>query len=193
MSDANAESNGDITILLGEACRGDQRARSDLWEAVYDELRAIASRQMASERPDNTLQPTALVHEAYVRLLGGERVAPKDRAYFFASAARAMSRILIERARRRNDAKRGQGTDALEQLIGTNPENPDSRLDALENALEELSQTDSEVHEVVLLRFFAGLDVEGTADALDISTRSVKRKWAYGRAWLYMQMSKTTT
>ena len=193
MSDANAGSTGDITILLGEACQGDACARSDLWEAVYDELRAIASRQMASERPDNTLQPTALVHEAYVRLLGGERVAPKDRAYFFASAARAMSRILIERARRRNDAKRGLGNDALEQLIGTNPDDPDSRLDALENALEELSQTDPEVHEVVLLRFFAGLDIEGVAEALDISARTVKRKWAYGRAWLFMQMSKNTT
>ncbi len=184
---------GNITLLLGDACEGDERARSDLWEAVYDELRGIAARKMAGETPGHTLQPTALVHEAYVRLLGGERVAPKDRAYFFASAARAMSRILIERGRRRHGVKVHADENVISMLLGSrdgqSAEQNDEQLDALESALETMRTEMPEVHEVVMLRFFAGLGVEGVAEALGVSTRTVKRKWSFGRAWLSMQLS----
>lgn len=152
---------------------------------VYDELRVLAAAQLRSERPDHTLQPTALVHEAYVRLLGGESTPWNDRSHFFRAAARAMRRILIDHARKRRSLKRGGepvrvSFDQLEPPSWDDPE----KLLALDSALLRLEERDPRAAEVVQLRYFAGMSVAETAETLDVSERTVKREWAFARAWL---------
>ena len=185
----------EITLLLGAAVQGDEQSRDKLWSAVYQELRGMAGGMMAREQAGHTLQPTALVHEAYIRLLGGQKLARANRPYFFRAAAQAMRRILIEHARKLSFKKeRDAGTlSFLQGLTGGSFESSADGLNALERALDDLAKDDTRVHDVVMLRFFAGLTVEETADALEVSPRTVKRNWTWGRAWLYRRIAEGVT
>ena len=175
----------DVTQILTAMQRGDADAFEQLLPVVYDELRMLARQHMNRERSDHTLQATALVHEAYLRLLGGQELTWANRRYFFQSAAEAMRRILIEHARRKKREKRGGGRrpiplDAVELAVQGNSED----LLALDDAIRRLEEQDRRAAEVVQLRFFAGLDIEETAKLLDVSPRTVKREWMFARAWL---------
>jgi RNA polymerase sigma factor (TIGR02999 family) len=180
-----------MTQLLNEAGQGDPAAAATLLPLVYDQLRRLAEAKMRQERPDQTLQATALVHEAYLRL-----VDPQDqrnwggRWQFFTAAAEAMRHILIDRARRRSRLKRGGGCarvslDHAEDLTITEP--PDDLL-ALDEALTELVQKHPDKAQLVKLRFFAGLTIAEVAQAMEISTATADRHWAYARAWLHRRM-----
>lgn len=175
-----------ITRILDDAEGLSRREILDrLAPVVYDELRILAAAQLRRERDDHTLQPTALVNEAYVRLLGSDRPAWSDRSHFFRAAARAMRRILIEHARRRARVKRG-GNPVRVSLDEVGPESwdePETVL-ALDEALRRLEEQDARSSEVVQLRYFAGLSVAQTAEALGVSERTVKREWTFARAWL---------
>lgn len=163
-----------------------QVAMEQLFPAVYDELRALARAHLRHERPDHTLQPTALVHEAYLRLVGGGPTPWNDRQHFFRAAAEAMRRILIEHARKRGRIKRGGKRVAVElSSVNLAPEQDLDRLLALDDAFRRLEEQDPQAADVVRLRFFAGLSVEETALATGLSERTVKREWAFARAWLY--------
>ncbi|MBI1967272.1 MAG: sigma-70 family RNA polymerase sigma factor [Gemmatimonadetes bacterium] len=173
-------------ILAGMRGESRQAAMERLLPLVYDELRALAKAQLRHERPDHTLQPTALVHEAYLRLLGSTQPPWNDRQHFFRAAAEAMRRILIEHARKRGRVKRG-GKRVRVELSGVDLAS-DQDLDqvlALDDAFRRLEEQDPEAADVVRLRFFAGLSVEETAQAMGLSERTVKREWAFARAWLY--------
>jgi len=177
----------DVTeILAGMRGASRQAAMERLLPLVYDELRALARAQLRHERPDHTLQATALVHEAYLRLLGGVQPPWNDRRHFFRAAAEAMRRILIEHARKRGRARRGGKRVRVElsdaDLAG---EQDLDQLLALDDAFRRLEAQDPEAADVVRLRFFAGLSVEETALATGRSERTVKREWAFARAWLY--------
>lgn len=153
---------------------------------VYAELRRLAHAQLAGERPGHTLQTTALVHEAYLRLAGDRNVTARGRSYFFAAAARAMRRVLVDHARRRRTGKRGGGEVPV--TLGREDDGVDAladRLIELDDALERLSERNPRHGRVVECRFFAGLDVNETAAALDLSPRTVKRDWALAQAWLF--------
>jgi len=169
----------DVTALLQAWGQGDSDAGERLFPLVYAELRRQARRYMRGERADHTLQPTALAHEAYLRLAGRERVWA-DRAHFFAVAARAMRQVLVDHARRRRAAKR----DGLQLEAPEDVRNEPVDLLDLDAALAELAQLDPKQVEVVEMRFFAGLSVEETAEALGLSPRTVKREWSTARAWL---------
>jgi RNA polymerase sigma factor (TIGR02999 family) len=176
----------DVTQLLDAAAAGDAKAAAELLPLVYDELRKLAAARMADEKPGQTLQATALVHEAYLRLVGPGDVARWDgRGHFFAAAAEAMRRILVESARRKAAVKRG-GVAVREELFYAEvvaPE-PDDELLALDEALTLLGQTDAVAAELVKLRYFAGLTGAEAAAALGLSARTADRTWAYARAWL---------
>jgi len=183
----------DISRLIDAAAAGDPRAAADLLPLVYDELRKLAVQRMVQERPGQTLQATALVHEAYLRLVGpGDGGQPwNGRGHFFAAAAEAMRRILVEAARRRGRAKRGgdrQRVD-LDDLPADPADDPADDLLALDAALDALARFDPTKAEVVKLRYFAGLTIEETAACLDLSPATVKRLWAVARAWLYRHLS----
>jgi RNA polymerase sigma factor (TIGR02999 family) len=177
----------DVTQLLLAVESGEEGASERLLERVYEELRAMARAQMARERPGHTLQPTALVHEAYLRLVGG---APRweNRAHFFASAAQAMRRVLVEAARARMARKRGGGTlrVSLGEVRGGAELAPEELLD-LDRALARLESRDPLMARVVALRYFTGLNVEETAAALGTSPRTVQRLWTAARAWLQVE------
>jgi RNA polymerase sigma factor (TIGR02999 family) len=178
---------GEVTRILDEIGAGDRReAFERLLPLVYDELRGLAKARLAHERPDHSLQATALVHEAYLRMLAGRGPSWNDRRHFYYAAAQAMRRILIEHARKRGRLKRGGGRvqvtmDDLQVGHGL----PLEDMLALDEALARLDERDPRMAEVVHLRFFAGLSVEETAAALEVSERTVKREWAVARAWLY--------
>jgi RNA polymerase sigma factor (TIGR02999 family) len=181
----------DVTRLLDAAAAGDPRAAADLLPLVYDELRRLAAGHLARERSGHTLQATALVHEAYIRLVGGDPDRHWDsRGHFFAAAAEAMRRILVEAARRKRTEKRGGGRDRidLEQIDVTLPE-PDDELLALDEALTRLAAERPAVAELVKLRFYAGLTTDDAARALGISPATAYRRWAFAQAWLVRAMS----
>jgi RNA polymerase sigma factor (TIGR02999 family) len=174
--------------LLEAWQHGDSRAADELVTLVYAELRRMAKARLREERPGHTLQPTALVHEAWMRLMNQHGATWQNRAQFFAVAAQAMRRILVDHARKRSAAKRGDGTssvdiDALAHML-TAPL-PDDRLLALDAALEELAALDARQARIVELRFFGGLSVEEAADVLAVSPTTIKREWSTARAWLY--------
>src|SRR5262245_48867576 len=176
----------DVTKLLGKAAGGDTHSLNQLYEQVYAELRAIAVQKMASERPDHTLQPTALVHEAYLLLGGAERFRFENRAHFFASAAEAMRRILVDNARRYRQLKRGGDQERVE-LCETRIAAPveDEKLLLVNEALDALAREDPMKAEVVKLRYFVGLQHQQIADALGVSEPTVRRHWAVARIRLF--------
>jgi RNA polymerase sigma factor (TIGR02999 family) len=179
-------STHEITRLLSAVSAGDRRAAESLLTHVYTQLRAIAHNRMKGERAGHTLEPTALVHEAFIRLIGPNPPRWEDRGHFFRAAADSMRKILIDHARARNADKRGGGRAALSiSNIAELPvaENPSGFL-ALDDAILRLEQVDARSAEVVRLRFYAGLPEESTADALGVSIRTVRREWAFARAWL---------
>ena len=178
-----------VTTILAAIRHGDEEAADALLPLVYDRLRRLAEQMMGQEQPGQTLQATALVHEAYLRLLG-DGAKWEDRRRFYAAAARAMRRILVERARRRGRIRHGGGRKRLPLSDADATVDPESvDLVAVDEALRRLEKEDPRVAEVVLFRFYAGLSVEDTAKALEISPRTVRRDWTYAKAWLLEAMS----
>ena len=177
-----------VAHLLDQAGKGDSAALSRLLDVVYAELRSIASAQMRGERPDHTLQPTALVHEAYVRLLGSGSRSFEDRAHFVNAASRVMRRVLIDHARARSAAKRGNNLRVtLDEGIAGGPE-PAIDVLSLDDALNRLAAAEPRWAQVVELRFFGGLEVTEVAALLGISAATVKRDWQFARAWLAREL-----
>ncbi|MEJ2007545.1 MAG: sigma-70 family RNA polymerase sigma factor [Acidobacteriota bacterium] len=180
----------DVTLLLRAWSDGKKEALDRLTPLVYRELHLIAQRLMARERPDHTLQTTALINEAYLRLVDIRQVTWQDRAHFLAICARAMRQILVDYARSRDSAKRGAGQLRLEINEGLAGKwSPDSNLMEVDDALNQLAEIDPRKSQVVELRFFGGLSVEETAEALKISPETVMRDWKLAKAWLYRELS----
>jgi RNA polymerase sigma factor (TIGR02999 family) len=172
-----------VTDLLGALGRGEAHAAGQLLPLLYDELRRLAAQKLAHEKPGQTLQPTALVHEAYLRLVGGADEHWDGRGHFFAAAAEAMRRILIENVRRKGRLKHGGGV-RREELQDQAAPTPDEELLALDEALTRLAAEDPVAARVVELRQFAGLGHEAVAEALGVTVYRARHKWAYARAWL---------
>jgi RNA polymerase sigma factor (TIGR02999 family) len=179
----------DLTRILVRVERGDPQAAEELLPLVYGELRRLAAQKMARESPGHTLQPTALVHEAWLRISGNEPGKWNGRDHFFAAAAEAMRRILIENARRKRALRHGGDRQRLAiEKLEIPAELKEDQLLALDEALETLSRQDKVKAEVVKLRFFVGLTNEEVAEILGLSAPTAKRYWAYARAWLYREM-----
>lgn len=180
----------EVTRLIEAAAGGDRKAAAELLPLVYDELRALAAARLAVEAPGHTLQPTALVHEAYLRLVGPADADRWDhRGHFFAAAAEAMRRVLVDHARNRNREKRG-GNLGRAELPDVPARDPDERLLALDEALTRLAAEDPVAARVVELRHFAGLGHEGIAAALGLTVYAARQKWTYARAWLRDAMTE---
>jgi RNA polymerase sigma factor (TIGR02999 family) len=181
----------DVTHLLDAVAAGDGKAAADLLPLVYDELRKLAAVRMAAEPPDQTLQPTALVHEAFLRLVGDQRF--DGRGHFFAAAAEAMRRILVDAARRKRAKKRG-GAVIRQSLEGFDIplRRSEEELLAVHDALDHLAAADPRAAELVKLRYFAGLTLEEAAAVLAISPRTADSVWAYARAWLLVRFDPST-
>jgi RNA polymerase sigma factor (TIGR02999 family) len=179
-----------ITQALVNLSNGDERALDELFPIVYEHLRGIARRELGRERPDHTLNATALVHEAYLRLVQLDSITWDGRAHFFGAAASAMRRILISYARRRNAEKRGSGAShvSLEDVLLAAQERPDLVI-ALDEALTRLAEVNERHARVVECRYFAGMNIEETAAALDTSPATVKRDWLVARAWLNRELA----
>ena len=181
----------DVTQLLRAIEKGSAKAEEELLPLVYTELRRLARAKLAQELPGQTLQPTALVHEAWLRVAGYENRAWDSRAHFFGAAAEAMRRILIDNARRKKALKHGAGQVPVElEEIAIAAPAPDDQLLAINEALERLAAQDPQKAELVKLRYFVGLTLEEAAEVLRISEATAKRWWAYSRAWLYAQITK---
>lgn len=180
----------DITRILTAIEQGDARAADELLPLVYEQLRRLAARKMSQEPPGQTLQATALVHEAYIRVVGSENPSWKGKTHFFAAAAEAMRRILIDNARRKQRLKRGgdQQRIALEDAEAT-IDGPSEDILALDEALTKLAMEDSVKADLVKLRYFAGLTIEQAAEMLGISRATAERYWSYARAWLFDEMA----
>jgi len=181
----------DVTRILNAIEQGDPKAADELLPLVYDELRRLAAQKMSREKPGQTLQATALVHEAYIRLVGSQEQNWQGKTHFFAAAAQAMRRILIDKARRKQRIKHGGvkeriELDGLEIAI----EGPSTDIIALDEALSRLSDEDSVKADLVKLRYFAGLTLEQAAEMLDISRATAERYWSYARAWLFHEINK---
>jgi len=182
---------GDITRFLDGVSQGDPTAAEHLLSQVYSELRALAAYRMANEAPGQTLQPTALVHEVWLRLMGGKLQRFPDRAYFFAAAGEAMRRILVENARRKKRLKRGGNLQRVDiEAMDLAAPLPDDDLLALDEALTRLAEFDPRAAEVVKLCFFVELTQEQAATELGVSLSTVERTWAFARAWLFREVQK---
>ncbi len=182
----------EITGLLLDWGNGDKAALDRVIPMVYQELRRLAHRQMRRERAGDTLQTTALINEAYLRLVDYERVRPRDRAHFFAIAAQAMRRILIERARSRRSAKRGSGAQKVFLDEAANVSNERAAdLVALDDALTSLAAIDPRKAQIVELKYFGGMTIEEAAEVLGVSTPTVERDWRTAKIWLHREISKT--
>jgi RNA polymerase sigma factor (TIGR02999 family) len=184
----------EITVILEKIERGDSQAADQLLPLVYEELRKLAAARMASETGGLTLQPTALVHEAWLRLGGDQQPDWKNRAHFFASAAEAMRRILIERARRRSAARHGGGlertkADVVEEAIAS-PRADDAELLDVHEALDGLARRDARMAELVKQCYFVGLTLKDAAVVLGISEPTARRDWSYARAWLFNEIRR---
>lgn len=181
----------EITQILAHFAHGQESARDRLLPLVYGELKRIAAAHMRRERPDNSLQPTALVHEAYLKLIGIRKIEWQNRAHFYAMASRLMREILIDKARRDDAEKRGRGVTmiALDDALARTPAR-DVNLLALDRALDELATQHERKAKIVEMRFFGGLTEEEIACVLGISVRTVKREWQFTRAWLFSALSR---
>jgi len=179
-----------VTQILNAIEHGDAQAAGELLPLVYEELRKLAAHKMSNEMPGQTLQPTALVHEAWLRLVGKDGQAQfKSRAHFFGAAAEAMRRILIENARRKNAQRHGGGQQRVDiQDVEVAAEANDNELLAINEALEKLAARDQPKAELVKLRYFVGLTIEEAAEILGISQPTAKRHWNYARAWLHAEI-----
>ncbi|MGE0101510.1 MAG: sigma-70 family RNA polymerase sigma factor [Blastocatellales bacterium] len=185
------KSKTEITQLLVAWGKGDQDAFGRLMPLVYDEMRKIARRYMNRQRPDHTLQTTALVNEAYLRLIDSSKVQWQNRAHFFAISAQVMRRILVDFARARTNQKRGGGAQkvVLDEALAISAE-PGADLVALDDALNDLAVIDKRQSQIVELRYFGGLSEDEVAEVLGISSRTVRRDWSLARAWLYRQLNR---
>jgi len=179
----------EVTQILGAVSRGEAKAANELLSLVYEELRRLAAAKMASEAPGQTLQPTALVHEAWLRLTNDDKRKWNDRTHFFAAAAEAMRRILVDNARRKRTERHGGGQQRVElpELASAVMETDDKVL-AVNEALEKFAVLDPQKAELVKLRYFVGMTLEQAAEALGISERTAKRYWAFARAWLHEEI-----
>jgi RNA polymerase sigma factor (TIGR02999 family) len=180
----------DVTRILNRAQQGDPKSAEELLPLVYDELRRLAAHKMANEAAGQTLQPTALVHEAWLRIAGADQQTWQGRRHFFAAAAEAMRRILIERARHRLAVKRGAGAAALDvdEVEIPAPTADDDHLLAVNEALEKFAALDPRKAELVKLRYFVGMSFDEAAAALGIAVPTAKQWWAYARAWLTVEL-----
>ena len=183
--------SGQVTELLHQWTQGDEKALRALAPLVYKELRRLAHYHLQSERPDHTLQSTALVHEAYLRLLGGQPPELQNRAHFVAVASRLMRQILVDYARERRASKRDGGCRIAFEYLDALPVTGDTELLALNDALDELSRIDERQGRIVEMKFFGGLSAPEISQALGISRATVDRDWATARVWLHRQMSRT--
>ena len=184
----------DITLILNAVQQGDLKAAEELLPLVYEELRKLAAYRMAQEQPGQTLQPTALVHEAWLRLAGDGNVQFEGRRHFFAAAAEAMRRILIDRARQKRSLKRGAGAervslDDLQLAIAAD----DETVLRVDEALTKLTKEDPDSAQFIKLRFFAGMTNAEAAQALGISERTARRHWSFARVWLFREIRKQSS
>lgn len=188
-------SQSDVTQMLARAEQGDAEAAGQLLPLVYEELRKLAAQRLEQEKPGQTLQPTALVHEAYLRLVDVDQAQRwHGRGHFFAAAAEAMRRILVEKARQRGRIRHGGGwerieLERIEAVAPTGDVGGDDDILAIDEALARLETAEPQAAKVVKLRYFAGLTIAQTAEALGLSVRTANRDWAYAKAWLYKQLS----
>jgi len=181
----------DVTRILNAIEQGDPKAADELLPLVYEELRLLAAQKLSHEPPGQTLQATALVHEAYIRLVGDEPQSWNSRGHFFAAAAEAMRRILVENARRKRRMKHGDGLRRVDfDNVEVAVEGLSENMIALDEALARLFQEDHLAAELVKMRYFAGLTLAQTAEALGVSPRTADRCWAYAKAWLYHEIAK---
>ncbi len=181
----------EVTRILQGISQGDPKAAGELLPLVYDELRKLAACKMAAELPGQTLQPTALVHEAWLRVAGNEQQQWNSRGHFFGAAAEAMRRILIDNARRKHALRHGAGQQRLDiQEIEIAGPAPNDQLLAIDEALNKLAAEHQQKAELVKLRFFAGLSIEEAAQGLGISEATAKRWWIYARAWLFSEIKQ---
>jgi RNA polymerase sigma-70 factor, ECF subfamily len=189
--DAAMDAAANVTELLQRLARGDKKAESDLLIRVYRELHSMARRHLKGEREGHTLQTTALVHEAYLRLVGKNEIDWRSRSHFFAVASRTMRRILVDYARERAAVKRGGGQQkiSIDETLAISPEHCDL-VTSLDSALERLVKLSPRQAKVVELRFFGGLTEEEIAEVLELSARTVKRDWRMAKAWLYDELSR---
>jgi RNA polymerase sigma-70 factor, ECF subfamily len=189
----SSESSNQVTILLARWNRGEAAAREELVPLVYEELRRVARKCLAAQHHDHTLQSTALVHEAYLRLVGRDSVHWHNRVHFFAVAARLMRGILVDHARKHAAAKRGGDavTLVLDEEVAL-PKKKELNLIALDDALTHLADLDSRQSQIVELRFFTGLSIEDVAGIMEISPSTVKREWATARLWLHNEMKSAS-
>jgi RNA polymerase sigma factor (TIGR02999 family) len=179
----------DVTQILGAIQQGDPKAADELLPLVYQELRKLAAARMAGELPGQTLQATALVHEAWLKLVGNEQQTWQNRAHFFGAAAEAMRRILIDKARRKQARRHGGGQQRVDvQEVEIAADIQDDELLAVHEALDKFAAQDREKAELVKLRYFVGLKIEEAAQVLGISEPTAKRWWAYSRAWLFREV-----
>jgi RNA polymerase sigma factor (TIGR02999 family) len=179
----------DVTVILDAIQKGDPKAAEELLPLVYEELRKLAASKLAQQPPGQTLQPTALVHEAYLRLLGDGSHSWQNRRHFFAAAAEAMRHLLVDRARRKAALRHGGGwrrIDLDNVVVAT--QTTDDNILLINEALEKLTAHDAAAAELVKLRFFAGLTFPQAAEVLGLSERTAKRSWAYARAWLFKEI-----
>jgi RNA polymerase sigma factor (TIGR02999 family) len=182
---------GLVTQILKAASRGDEKAASELLPLVYDELRQLARARMAALPPGSTLQATALVHEAYLRLVGDDKPSWHSRGHFFGAAAQAMRQILVDHARRKGSLKRGGDRARIDLEVAVPAVAPPSvSVLALDEALERLERDDARKAQIVMLRYFAGLTMEETAAALEVSVPTVEREWRYIRARLHRELAE---
>ncbi len=183
-----------LTQLLSAAGQGDSAAHEKLWSVIYDELHRLARQQLAGEGPGCRQQPTSLVHEAFVRLTAGETLEWANRRHFFGAAAKAMRRIRIDHARKRKSLKRGgdRQIGSLKEAPSVFDQDPAEVL-AIEEAMSKLEQQDARKAEIVALRYFAGLTIEETASALQLSSRTVDNEWRIARAWFFRELTKGDT
>ncbi len=181
----------EVTQILQAIAKGDPHAAQDLMPLVYQELRKLAAFRMANEKPGQTLQPTALVHEAWLRLAGDDQKQWDSRGHFFSAAAEAMRRILIDNARRKKALRHNPGKERLDiQQVEIAAPGPDDQLLAIDEALDKFAAQDPQKAELVKLRYFVGMSIEETAKVLGISEATAKRWWTYARAWLFAEMNK---
>lgn len=191
MSTDEPRPTSDVTSLLSQATDGDQAAANEILPLVYQQLREIAQNHMAGENPGHTLQATALVNEVFIRMFGNRQLPWQNRAHFYATAAQAMRRVLLDYAKAKGRQKRGGDRQKMPLNVAdlAAVENPDQIL-ALDAALCRLEEQNPEAAEIVRLRFYAGLSIDQTADALDMAPRTVDRRWKFARAWLYNELSE---